>query len=201
MAELLAYYAKVMQVIIGFWGRKMKKRIALLLFASSLAGGATADVYKCLSLEGKTIYSDESCGRNGKVLQNLGANTLPAIPVPDQNQQTPRAQPQRPPDEQLAAAPPFVANLRVCDLARRNAATTASSFTADPKRIEFAEREANIACYGTTKAGEIEQARAGSTQVIINNSRTILRPSSFITHCSGVFCYDTLGGRHPRLQP
>ncbi len=184
-------------------GYKMNIGIAFLLLASTFCGTATADVYKCENPPGKTIYSDEPCGRNAKVMSNLGANTLPAMPVPIQSQPTTLAQTQRPFEERVAPVPPaFVADLYTCNLARRNADTTASSSSADPKRVQLAEREANIACYGTVKAGEIEQARAGATKVIINpDTQPALRPSRFITHCAGAVCFDYLGGRHPRLQP
>jgi len=166
--------------------------IAFLLLASTLCGTAFADVYKCKTPAAKTIYSDEPCGRNAKVLSNLEANTLPAMPVPFRNQPTTQAQTQRPFEERVSPAPPaFVADLYTCNLARRNADTTASSTSTDPKRVQLADREANIACYGTAKAGEIEQARAGATKVIINhNTQPALRPARVITHCAGAYCFD-----------
>ena len=180
----------------------MNKEIVSLVFAAVLCSTAIADVFKCRSPEGKTLYSDEPCGRNGMVLSNLGANTLPALPAPVQRQQPIQAQPQHSPGVQIIAGPaPFVADAYSCNLARRNADTTASSSTADPKRVEIAEREANIACYGTSKAGEIEEARAGATKVIINNTRAVQGLSRFLTHCAGVYCYDNLGGKHRRLRP
>jgi len=182
----------------------MKKTAICLLFPISFAIStvATAEVHKCVSAEGKTTYSNEPCGRNGKVLLNLGVNTFPAMPVPTQTQQTTQPQPQRHSEVQVASASlPFVADPYTCNLAKRNADTTASSSNADPKRVELAEREANIACYGTAKAGEIEQARAGATKVTINNNPSVYRPQSFITHCAGAYCYDVLGGRHPRRWP
>lgn len=93
-----------------------------------------------------------------------------------------------------------MANATECDRARRNADTTASSFTADPTRVEIAEREVNIACYGSAKAGEIEQARAGATRVIIHDTQPVFRAPRLITHCLDAYCYDALGGRHPRLR-
>lgn len=181
----------------------MKIGIIFFLFAVTLCGTANADVYKCKSPAGKTIYSDEPCGRNAEVLSNLGANTLPAMTVPAQSQRPMQPQPQRPPEAQVAPAPAtFVADPYTCNLARRNAETTASSSSADSKRVQIAEREANIACYGTAKAGEIEQARAGATKVIIKPETQYVRPPSrFITHCAGVYCFDNFGGRHPRLRP
>lgn len=105
---------------------------------------------------------------------------------------------------QTPAAPaPFVADAYSCNLARRNAETTASSAHADPKRVELAEREANIACFGTAKAGEIEQARAAAPKVVVKTvaTRVVQQPPRFITHCAGAYCYDNLGGRHLRPRP
>lgn len=181
----------------------MNKSMMLLLLALTFGGNAVAEVYKCKGTDGKTTYADEPCGRHATRLSNLEVNTLPAIPV---------ARPQSPAnaavqgapqsaDSQAAAVPSrFVANATECERARRNADTTASSFTADPKRVELAEREVNIACYGSAKAGEIEQARAGATRVIIHNPRPVLHAPRFITHCLGAWCFDELGGRHPRLR-
>ncbi len=182
----------------------MIKSMMLLMLAFTLGGNALADVYKCKGTDGKTIYADEPCGRHATRLSNLEANTLPAIPVtrpqppaPSAMQGTAQSQ-----DSQAAAAPSrFVANATECDRARRNADTTASSFTADPKRVELAEREVNIACFGSARAGEIEQSRAGATRVIIHDPRPVLHPPRFITHCLGAWCFDDLGGRHPRLRP
>ena len=180
----------------------MKMTTGFLLLVSTFYVSAMADVYKCEGTDRRTVYSDEPCGQHGTRLSNLDVNTLHAIPVakPYQLPLTPIAAAQNLPDAQTPAAPPpFVANATQCERARRNADTTASSFTADPKRVELAEREVNIACYGSAKAGEIEKARAGATRVIIHHARPALRAPRLITHCLGAFCYDGLGGRHPRL--
>lgn len=180
----------------------MKMTIGFLLLVSTFCVSAMADVYKCEGTDGRTVYSDEPCGRHATRLTNLDVNTLPAIPVakPHQPPLAPARTAQNLPEAQTpATAPPFVANATECDRARRNADTTASSFTADPTRVELAEREVNIACYGSAKAGEIERARAGATRVIIHNPRPAFRSPRFITHCLGAYCYDGLGGRHPRL--
>lgn len=182
----------------------MKKTIGFLLLVSTFCVSAMADVYKCEVTAGKTVYSDEPCGRHGVRLPNLDVNTLPAIavskpqqprPAPDQTAVNPME------SSTLATSRPFVANATLCERARRNADTTASSFTADPKRVELAERDANITCFGSAKAAEIEQARAGATKVIIHNPRPVLHAPGFITHCLGSYCYDDLGRRHPRLSP
>jgi len=173
----------------------------LLVFASWTS--ALADVYKCKGTNGKTVYADEPCGQRATRLSNLDTNTLPAIQVAKQQELPPAAlrSAQGMADGQIAAAPrPFVANATECERARRNADTTASSITADPKRVELAQMDVNITCYGSARAGEIEQARAGATRVIIHNTRPVLHAPRFITHCLGTHCYDDLGERHPRLR-
>ncbi len=182
----------------------MKMMLMFLLLAFAFCASAVADVYKCKGKDGKTVYADEPCGRHATRLSNLDANTLPAIPVakPALQSPAPTLIAQNAPGTQTpATAPPFVANATECERARRNADTTASSFTADPKRIEFAQQEMNIACYGSAKAGEIEQARAGATRIINRNTRPALRTPRFVTHCRGAYCYDDLGGRHLRPSP
>ena len=184
----------------------MNKSILFLLLSLVYCTSTLADVYKCKGSDGKTIYTDEPCGRHATRLSNLDANTLPAISVGNHHQLATASAPVRrlaslPDAQSPAAPPPFVANATECERARRNADTTASSLTANPKRVEIAEQEVNIACYGSAKAAEIEQARAGATRVIIRNPRPVLRAPRFVTHCLGAYCYDDLGGRHPRLSP
>lgn len=182
----------------------MYKTVIFLLLVFASCASALAGVYKCEGKDGKTIYADESCGRDATRLSNLDANTIPAITVtkPPPLPAAPGQTGQSLPDTKTPAIPPpFVANVTQCERARRNADTTASSFTADPKRVELAEREVNITCYGSAKAGDIEQARAAATRVIIHSPRPVLRASRFITHCLGAYCYDSLGGQHQRLQP
>ncbi len=181
----------------------MTKSVMFLLLAFTFCASAQADVYKCKGSDGRTVYADEPCGRNATRLSNLEINTLPAsiVAKPDRPSLAPVPTAQNLPETQApATTPAFVANAAQCERARRNADTTASSFTADPKRVELAQQEVNIACFGSAKAGEIEQARAAATRVIIHQARPALRPPRFITFCRGAFCYDDLGGRHPRAH-
>lgn len=182
----------------------MNKSVMFLLLVFAFCTSALADVYKCKGTDGKTVYADEPCGRHATRLSNLNTNTLPAIQLAKPQEPPPAAlrTTQGLPDGQIPASPrPYVANATECERARRNADTTASSITADPKRVELAQTDVNITCYGSVRAGEIEQARAAATRVIIHNTRPILHAPRFITHCLGTHCYDDLGGRHPRLRP
>lgn len=182
----------------------MNKTAIFLLPVFAFCTSALANVYKCKGPDGKTVYTDEACGRNATRLSNLDTNTLPAIQLAKQPQLPPAVLGSGPglPDRQIPATPrPFMANATECERARRNADTTASSITADPKRVELAQMDVNITCYGSARAGEIEQARAGATRVIIHNTRPVLHAPRSTTHCLGTHCDDERGERHPRIRP
>lgn len=170
--------------------------LGLLLAAQT----ASAQVHRCTDPKsGRVTYSNVGCSdgeqtrqierqRSDAELQAERADA-DAARLRFESQQSREVVAARSASEAAAPAPAFRANQFECERALRNADTAASSITSRGRRDSAADREANIKCYGTADAAEIEKARAGATRVKVQNTRL---PNG-MARCDGTYCYDAGG--------
>jgi hypothetical protein len=182
----------------------MRRAIWILLALALNGVPVGAQVMKCVNNATKAVtYTDGACApgttstltmreQTAEEIQTERAQAQQALQQKYQRQQYEAAtQPQYAPVQQSGPAiSPYE-----CDLARRNLDTANSARTVK-SNTEGLRAEMNMKCFGTGRAGKIEQARAGAPRVIINNPPPVHSPPATMTHCAGAYCYDNQGSTH-----